>query len=619
MFLFGTLDRTSSPTVSKLGSRALLYFFHPASSSKEVGSLAPRRRLHTERLRRPLGGPPLSPHQMENIFINALVRAGTCQRHAKHTTAFRESSLFATTHHKARRRQPTHTCATTRGFRDEKGGRHAAQATASAEISQEEFKNLLDYYEPSLSVHDLPPPPPKQAEPESEEPEEPEELGTKETAENIIGIGLIEDSTDESPYKAQPARDDVEREAIDHLCDLLHDEESSHELVYDTYRLLSFPRVSYLTLPTIRRLLHHLAVVEHKNEASMLRYLSIIDDMKAANIPMLRSEWTSAIAFAGRCFRKVTSAEVESALYIWREMENEAGIRGREVTFNVLFDVATKAGKFVLAEMILKEMRARNLHFSRYTRTGLIYYHGLRGDGNGVRNAYKELVESGEIVDAVVLNCVMASLIRAGEPSAAEQVFLRMKKMHASKTGVKPAPRHWREKRELAKTLTRLTQEMRKDPEASRKLQDDWPIAPDAQTFRILIKHHALTSGNIDRITELLDEMSLMNIPVDPMAFTLLLSGFQIHGGIRYSSWTRVRLERLWIFLKVTLEEDEEFRLERSMTSRVLRAYAKCSSRERTMEIWEEIKSMWASRLEDVDHVDFDLSRLFPPELAELG
>ncbi|KAJ9642419.1 hypothetical protein H2201_004812 [Coniosporium apollinis] len=558
---------------------------------------------------------------MENIFINALVRAGTCQRHAKHTTAFRESSLFATTHHKARRRQPIQACETTRGFRDEKGGRHAAQATASAEISQEEFKNLLDYYAPSLSLHE-PPPLPKQPEPEPgepEKPEKPEEPGTKETAEDMVGIGVIEDSTDQNPHKAQPARDEIEREAIDHLCDLLHDDESSHELIYNTYRSLSFPRVSYLTLPTIRRLLHHLAVVEHRNEASMLRYLSIIDDMKAANIPMLRSEWTSAITFAGRCFRKVTSAEVESALYIWREMENEAGVKGRDVTFNVLFDVATKAGKFVLAEMILKEMRARNLHFSRYTRTGLIYYHGLRGDGNGIRNAYKELVESGETVDAVALNCVMASLIRAGEPSAAEQVFFRMKKMYASKTGVKPPPRHWREKRELAKTLTRLTQEMRKDPEARRKLQDEWPIAPDAQTFRILIKHHALTSGNIDRVTELLDEMSLMDIPVDSMAFTLLLSGFQIHGGIRYSSWTRVRLERLWIFLKATLEEDENFRLERSMISRILRAYAKCSSRERTMEIWEEIKSMWTSGPEDVDYVDHDLSRLFPPELAELG
>ncbi|KAK5182169.1 hypothetical protein LTR16_010282, partial [Cryomyces antarcticus] len=163
----------------------------------------------------------------------------------------------------------------------------------------------------------------------------------------------------------------------------------------------------------------------------MERYLSIVDDMKEAGIPMTVAEWNTAVAFAGRWYERVTAAEVENALHIWKEMEHQAGVQGTNVTFNILFDIATKAGKYVLAEMIMKEMQKRNLKYNRYFRFGLIYYYGLRADGDGVRRAYKDFVEAGEIVDTAVMNCVMVSLIRAGEPTAAEEVFLRMKRLNA--------------------------------------------------------------------------------------------------------------------------------------------------------------------------------------------
>jgi hypothetical protein len=51
----------------------------------------------------------------------------------------------------------------------------------------------------------------------------------------------------------------------------------------------------------------------------MIRFLSVVDDVKAAGGSLTSGEWSSAIAFAGRCFVKVSAAEVESALHIWRD------------------------------------------------------------------------------------------------------------------------------------------------------------------------------------------------------------------------------------------------------------------------------------------------------------
>ena len=121
----------------------------------------------------------------------------------------------------------------------------------------------------------------------------------------------------------------------------------------------------------------------------MLRYLSVVDDMKGTAIPLSTYEWTSALSFASRYVARSTVVEVESALHMWREMEHVAGVKGNDATFNVLFDVACKAGKFTLAEMIYKEMRARGFEFTRYHHVSQIHYYGLKGDGDGARAAYK--------------------------------------------------------------------------------------------------------------------------------------------------------------------------------------------------------------------------------------
>lgn len=296
----------------------------------------------------------------------------------------------------------------------------------------------------------------------------------------------------------------------------------------------------------------------------------------------------------GRCFTRVTAVEVENALRVWNEMEQEAGVQSGKVTFGILFDIAAKAGKFVLAEMILQEMSNRRLPLNRFAKTGLIYYHGLKGDGQGVRKAYLALVDAGHTVDNVVMDCVVASLLRAGETPAAEQVYERMKGMSARKIGaIRPLPT-WRGTRELGRVLEQAARIFKNDSQKRQQLQDEQWLAPDLRTFTILIGHHIAVTGELRRVIRLLEDMQSLGIPLHGRIFLRIFKGFALHGGIRYTSWTKARLESVWNALSLALDDRvPDVQLQKWMVVWIMRAFAKCCGRARALEIWAEIKTRW--------------------------
>ena len=376
------------------------------------------------------------------------------------------------------------------------------------------------------------------------------------------------------------------------------------ESVYSLYCKIPRPGVAYLSERAIRMLLHCLSVIEEETEVAMLRYLAVLDDMKIANRPLLRSEWTSAMVLTGRCVRKTSAAEIESLLHLWRKMEHEANIEPSSVTFNVLFDVAAKAGKFALAEVLFKEMRNRDLGLNREFRTGYILYQGLRGDGEGVKMAYKELVGAGEIVDTIVLNCVITSLIAVGEISAAELVFQRMKALYFSKVDARLFPKHWRHAKDLSFLLNMAAEKYRENASTRQKVQDSVPLAPNTDTYRILARYHAYHSGNLDRMTELIGEMLQFRLSINRSMYFLLFKGFQIHGGLRYSAWTKARLEGLWASYKETLILDpDKLSMQTYFAIAVMLAFQKTIGDHRMREVWEELSDLWRPAQDDVDVV----------------
>jgi pentatricopeptide repeat protein len=357
-----------------------------------------------------------------------------------------------------------------------------------------------------------------------------------------------------------------EIKALQSFVDLLLDDYSPLKDLFRAYKALPQPGVSYLSGGVIRLFLQRMSTPWKSSEQAMLRYLSLLDDMQVARLPITAWEWSSAIYLSGQSFSNVATSDVAAAFRVWRQMEKDAGVAARAVTFNILFDIAVKAEKFVLAEEILREMHDRGFRLNRLGRVGLIYYYGKKGDGDGVRKAYRDFVEAGEVVDTLVLNCVMASLINAQEPAAAEQIYERMKGMQerlrrgtnadgeealflkypppgAEKIGTEMASNS------LGRVLLNASRLETTLPEHHAELQNIMPLSPDAITFRTLIHHHARTSGNIDRLTVLLDDMTRQfRIPITDLTFQFLFKGFAMHGGSDRSDakWTQQRLQIAW-------------------------------------------------------------------------
>lgn len=405
------------------------------------------------------------------------------------------------------------------------------------------------------------------------------------------------------------------------------------------YQALPSPRPRYLEDKFLRKLLYILGLVEFKTLVNYERYFSVVDEWLAEGVPLTVKEWNKAISFAGRWVRRSSNHELRTAVETWMRMEKQGAIPNK-ATFNILFDVAVRAGRFALADTIYKELAARGLREDRYLRTGLIFYAGIRGDGDAVRQAFRDLVNAGEIVDTAVMNCVMRSLILCGEMASAEDVFDKMKLLHHTKFGVE-GPRNWRERRLLGKHLEKVAYELqmeREEHEASffgstfstelkkEEAQRAAPIHPNDRSYQILIQHHAHRTGDWERVCQLMAEMREEGWHVHGKIYVAIWYGFWHHGGYVEATWSRKRLEALWEeFLGIVqappnpkyslhasdLEADEggeeEWDAEAAdvsnehlppyftprMAIAILSAFYRCAGAKRMLQVWEQIQHRW--------------------------
>ena len=646
--------KRSYPHAIKIAEISAFPFLYPRAGV--------RRRSYTGQSpnlsRRCRGTAPQSPEHVENIFVAAIIRAGRCQKHAHHTKASAKPSSIGESRSKHQRRNRIALHEQTRGIQAGAPTKGAAgeAATVAPEITREEFGAIVNPYpsfrdlslkssvpkdHPSADLLSNPLGPFDAAPPLKQEIEEEKDL---------VIVEDIKGGEESSGNHGHAQWDTVDLEnalTIEKIKSLLKDPFGSHQELYTLYQSLPPPRAPYLDSKTLGKLLHHLAVVPRRTEARMLRYLSILDDLKASNIPISRSNYTSAIAFVGQAFSPITQESVASAIRIYRTMEAESQAESTgakssslatHVTFTALFDIAAKSQRFAVAELIAKEMSSRNLEPSRYFRVSRILYEGLRGDGKGVRRAYQALVDSGEIVDTVAINCVMSSLLRVGEISDAEMVFERMKRVDREKReliaerggqGVMAPPFGWRRKRDLAKLLARAGGQLRNNSAARNKIQDASPIAPDSHSYSLFLRYHAHTAGNIDRVRELLDEMDAYDLPIDNRIYVILFRGFAFHGGVRYTSWKKDRLENIWEDFLIAEEKDsadwgqeskdedgDAICFDPSLAWAVLSAYAQCATQQRTMEVWEQIKDRWKPDFNDSERLNRRLAiRLSRPTM----
>ncbi|KAI1940898.1 hypothetical protein LOZ52_005157 [Ophidiomyces ophidiicola] len=353
---------------------------------------------------------------------------------------------------------------------------------------------------------------------------------------------------------------DYESAQTQHLVSLLQDRSSSNEVIFNAYTSLPAPRITYLSPRYRTTLLYRFAKPRQRDPVAALRFLGMIDDMCNASLDMSPSLWASAISLAGKKLDKVSKISFQAALDVWRRMEFEGKVDSNCVVFNILFDLAIKAGQFKVADKIILEMQNRRIDFSRFGKVTQIFYLGMQGDAEGVRKAYHDFVKSGELVDTTVLNCVMTSLARTGHMELAEQMYRRMQAVHKTvfgenkgfKYGSYSLPsKDYASYREASKYIGRIlgvaTFLHDKLPENHRKLQASLPLTPDAKTFHIFLSYHAYISGDLQRFLGYVGDMEdTLEFPPKDMVYVLLLEGFAKHGGAKNSPWNYKRLSRTW-------------------------------------------------------------------------
>ncbi|WDK10355.1 pentatricopeptide repeat domain-containing protein [Colletotrichum graminicola] len=360
--------------------------------------------------------------------------------------------------------------------------------------------------------------------------------------------------------------------------------------IYETYTALPEPRMIYLRKRCRHRLLKVCGRQSRQGIKQMLRYFSLIEDVKDCGISIRRNEWNYALAAATKFAGKTTEAEAEFALQLWKEMEAHKRATSNSVTFNILFDAASKSGNYILADMLYKEMKARGIPFNRYHHVSLIHFFGLQEDADGVRAAYKEMVQAGETVDTVVLNCIIFGFLKCGEDNAVLRVYEYMKETHSKHVITKPS-----------------TTEV----DLQSQQQQIADVTPDLRTFRILINHFGVQRGDLAQVAIFLNEMRAFKIPMHGSIFLALFQGFMRYGNVIFSEWTPARLENILSALLQALDNQVQgLYLDTWLMMWALRAFMKCTNKERTMEVYEEFGKRWDLAPDKVDHMESYVARL---------
>lgn len=364
-------------------------------------------------------------------------------------------------------------------------------------------------------------------------------------------------------YKKEIRKRGVGVPSVEALAHALWHEEKSNQYIFRLYRDMPVPGVSYLSKKTRGELLRRFAKPPDRRWSHARRYLSLVQDMVDAKLKMSRSLWTSAINLSGRATSPVRKKYVLGAIGLWRQMEHVAGVESDDVVFNILVDIAAKAGQYTVADRLLGEMNKRGLSFDRCGKVVMIYYYGLRQDVDGLCKAYDDFVNSGEFVDTVTLNCLIVAFLRAGEVKTAEQLYRRMmqaqanvmKKLNPGPDGTGP---HWPAMSSELNIYRKRTQKLGRLLKASAvlsntlpnhhaALQNALPMIPDTRTFHILLKFHAHQTGNLQGFMSVLADMeNTFAVPPRSMIYLLLFEGFARHGRRKKTWWSAERLQEAW-------------------------------------------------------------------------
>ncbi|KAK9364211.1 hypothetical protein V1504DRAFT_443926 [Lipomyces starkeyi] len=348
--------------------------------------------------------------------------------------------------------------------------------------------------------------------------------------------------------------------------------------MFARYMQMPEPRPLHIRAPHLEFLLSNYAAAVKNDEIYLEHYSMILNDLKAAGLPVSYKEHLVELSLVCHYAQRHKRASVVTRTFNkFREMEMQGVIACEASAFNVLMTAVTVANDFGAMAAIVEEMRLRKIAPDRFTYVNLMTYYSKLGNKMALQVLYQKFIESEQITDIVVLEAMIAALVRCRDVAGAESLT-RFIEMRATEEGWITPQLSKRQLRFSAGNLKRMARNRRRlrlqfgddqipDPE------DTVAIAPRDTTYHPLLSYYA-SIGDYESLVETINRMDEFRL-TRRRAYILFLKGFYIHGGYPGSEWTLARLENLLDTLMQDKEHDNL--LVRQMTVWALRAYAVAS------------------------------------------
>ncbi|KUL84501.1 hypothetical protein ZTR_06204 [Talaromyces verruculosus] len=355
------------------------------------------------------------------------------------------------------------------------------------------------------------------------------------------------------------------------LLPAIEDHTKSNQYVFSLYKRLPSPGISILSVEERAQLLHRFAHPQDRRRSNARYFLSLFNDMIEAGFKLSKSLCTSAIYFTGHKVPRLEKRDLMDAIAIWHRMESTYGLEADDVVFELLYRIATLSGHFAVADRLYQEMKKRGIRLSRRGHVTMLHSYGFRGDVAGIHKTFEELVSSGEVVDTTVLNCLISSLLNAGDLDTAQNIYSRMMQ-DSAKSLAKAMTAHTKAvllpststdfavRRSRSQNLCAIFEdylEIRKK-QGNQDVPDLYvPVVPNVRTFAILFRYHCLSTGDMTAVSQLLDDMeNFFESPPKVIIYYFLFRGFGIHTSAK--GWTEKLLLGAWDAFKRVLYDSQQ-------------------------------------------------------------
>jgi hypothetical protein len=355
------------------------------------------------------------------------------------------------------------------------------------------------------------------------------------------------------------------------LLPAIEDRTKSNQYVFSLYKRLPSPGISILSVEERAQLLHRFAHPQDRRRSNARYFLSLFYDMIEAGFKLSKSVCTSAIYFTGHKVPRLEKRDLMDAIAIWHRMESTYGLEADDVVFELLYRIAILSGHFAVADRLYQEMKKRGMQLSRRGHVTMLHSYGFRRDVAGIHKTFEELVSSGEVVDTTVLNCLISSLLNAGDLDTAQNIYSRMMQ-DSAKSLAKAMTAHTKAvllpststdfavRRSRSQNLCAIFEaylEIRKKQGNQDVPELYVPVVPNIRTFAILFRHHCLSTGDMTAVSQLLDDMEkFFESPPKVIIYYFIFRGFGIHTSAK--GWTEKLLLGAWDAFKRVLYDSQQ-------------------------------------------------------------